>query len=339
MRFTSATLGAFAAAAIVASTGFLAAAATSLPHGQAGIPRAHWVNTSDPVVYVGQYENGQGNAVVQIFSQRTHKQVGQITGLGYPGAMTVDAAGNLYIADDAADHARVLVFPPGATSPSRTISEAGYETSGIDVGADGTIYLADFCQTDGVQCLGDGYTVVYPPTGSPQFIDVLGGPALVAANSTKQLVIMGDNAAPVGDFPKVKFESVASNGQGGYRELRFNEFFENTAYGRIHFDGQNRFVALGGGKISDSFLGIFKLPFPHRVGAVPLPGVAFDFAFPAGGSNVWAAMYVFRGNQEQTFAQELTYPGGKPVASFPIVNAYGANTVETSFAVSPALVH
>lgn len=347
MRFTLATLGTLGAGAAVAFTGLIGTADSvgAPPHGQpplvAGrtqaqgslVPRARWApGISGPLLYIADYDNGQGLAVVQIYSIATHKQVGQIGGLGFPTAMTVDLAGNLYIAEQAVSQPEILVFPPGATSPSRTISEAGYEPNDVAVGLDGSIYVANFCQGDNISgCNGDGFTVKYPPAGSPTFYDVVGAPAFLAVRSTNQLVIAGDRSAPVGDFPKIKPLTVGTDG-GGFRTLHLPGAKESS-FPRIKFDRQDRLALLAGGYDDFSFLQVIKPPYVRAVATLPLGAVAFDFAFPKDGSHVWTGL--FSTGSSRAIAEELTYPGGKVVASFPVADAYGSNTYPLSIAVSP----
>lgn len=296
-------------------------------------PRARWAQgVSGPLLYVGVYDNGLGDATIQIYSTATHKQVGAITGLGFPISMKVDSARNLYVVELTPNSPSVLIFPPGSTTPSRTISEAGYEPNDVAIGPDGSIYVANFCQGDVVQCYADGYTVKYPPVGSPTFYDVVGAPAFLAVRSTNQLVILGDASAPVGDFPPPPRQLAVASDAKGYRVLNLRGS-ERALYPRIAVDRQDRLALMAGGSGQNSFLEAFKPPFRRPVATVPLPGVAFDFAFPADGSHAWAAQYA-SGNSTAT-AEEVTYPGGQVVASFPVADVYGSNGYPLSIAVSP----
>jgi hypothetical protein len=347
MRITLATLGTLTAAAAFSFTGLVStpASVSAAPNGQrpvlvrplhaqgALVPRARWAQgISGPLLYVGVYDNGQGFAVVQIYSLNTHKQVGQISGLGFPTSMTVDGAGNLYVVEQAVSQPEILVFPPGATSPSRTISQAGYEPNDVAIGPDGSIYVANFCQGDNISgCTGDGYTVKYPPVGSPTFYDVVGAPAFLAVRSTNQLIIEGDRSAPVGDFPKIKPLTVASEGTG-YRILHLPGAKESS-FPRIKFDRQDRLALLAGGYDDFSFLQVIKPPYSRPVGTLQLGALAFDFAFPKAGSHVWTGL--FSSGNSVGIAEELTYPGGKVVTSFPVADAYGSNGYPLCIAVSP----
>lgn len=348
MRITLTMLGTLSAAAALSFGGVASAAAPigalahlqrpvmtgRLQHPGKLVPMARWANgVSGPLLYVGVYDNGLGIAVVQIYSIATHKQVGQITGLGFPTAMTFDRAGNLYIVEDAMQHPEILVFPPGATSPSRTIDEAGYEPAGVAIGADGSIYVANFCQGDFVQCFADGFTVKYPPSGSPTRYDVVGGPATVAVRSTGQLFISGDASAPVGDFPPPPVRLTVASDAKGYKALHLPGG-KRALYPRLLIDRQDRLALLAGGSGKNSFVEAFEPPFRRPDATVSFPGVAFDFAFPKDGSHVWAATYANGGNS-QAVATELTYPGGTVVTSFPVADAYGSNTYPLSIAATP----
>jgi hypothetical protein len=347
MRITLAALGTLSAAAAFAVTG-LAGTAASVDAAQYGqrpvlarplhaqgvlVPRARWTQgVSGRLLYVGVYDNGLGHAVVQIYSIATHKQVGEISGLGFPISMKVDSAGNLYVVELTTNSPSVLIFPPGATSPSRTISEAGYEPNDVAIGPDGSIYVANFCQGDVVQCHADGFTVKYPPVGNPTFYDVVGAPAFLAVRSTNQLIILGDASAPVGDFPPPPQQLAVASDAKGYRILHLPGS-KRALYPRLLIDRQDRLALLAGGSGKNSFVEAFKPPFRRPVATVPLPGIAFGFAFPADGTHVWAAQYAT--GSSTAVAQEVTYPGGQVVASFPVADAYGSNGYPLSITVSP----
>lgn len=110
-------------------------------------PAAHrgsWMsasaNAQDPWLYVAGFNNG----VVSIFdvaalAHRNVALIGQITGISEAAGMRLDASSNLYVATY--DNNTVEVFPPGATSPSLTLSQGLNEAVDVAVDASDNVYV------------------------------------------------------------------------------------------------------------------------------------------------------------------------------------------------------
>jgi hypothetical protein len=103
------------------------------------------------------YLSSLGTNTIGIYKQKGANQtaMGTITdGLDYPCCMTVDAKGNLYVTNEGANN--VSVYPPGQTSPSTVYTTDLSTACDVAVGADGTIYIANF---NGIV---NGWVAVYP---------------------------------------------------------------------------------------------------------------------------------------------------------------------------------
>lgn len=107
-------------------------------------------SANQPLVYVSDSVKN----VVDIFDRRGKLQ-GQITGLSAPAGLFVDAKHNLWVANSGGGD--VLMFPRGATRPSRTLEDSN-SPSDVAVGTDGTVYVADSENAGGVAVYSRGKT-------------------------------------------------------------------------------------------------------------------------------------------------------------------------------------
>ena len=88
---------------------------------------------------------------------RRGKLLGKITtGLNGPQGLYVDSSRNLWVANTSGNN--VLVFPPGSSTPSRTLDDAGAYPGDVVLGTDGTAYVANILDQSGY-----GSIEVYPP--------------------------------------------------------------------------------------------------------------------------------------------------------------------------------
>jgi hypothetical protein len=113
--------------------------------GAVRAPRPHSSSWTSPAARTGKgllyWANGNA-ASITIYPSKGVNQapIGEITdGLAFPTRLFVDKRLNLYVTDPGNDD--VLVYPPGATSPSLTISVEA--PVGLTVGSDGTVYVGD----------------------------------------------------------------------------------------------------------------------------------------------------------------------------------------------------
>jgi hypothetical protein len=104
--------------------------------GQRGAP-------SNAYAYVGD-ESGN---FVDTFDRRGKLIAKITTDLNAPAGLYVDASRNLWVANTAGND--VLVFPPGSSTPSRTLDDLGAYPGDVVVGTDGTAYVANIVDKSG----------------------------------------------------------------------------------------------------------------------------------------------------------------------------------------------
>jgi sugar lactone lactonase YvrE len=118
--------------------------------------QAHYA-ASGNLLYVADL----GNEQIDIFKQHGANQqpIGTITsGVNFPGGMTVDSKGNLYVANERESDSEfsVNIYAKGSTSPTTVITKDLSTPTDVAVGTDGTIYVSNFNELD------NGYVSVYP---------------------------------------------------------------------------------------------------------------------------------------------------------------------------------
>ncbi len=109
------------------------------------------------------YVAGSSGNVIDIYDldKVGTPQIGKITqGLNNPAMMAFDASGTMYVpnynwGNDGGD---VVIFPPGATSPSLTLSQGLSEPISVAVDAGGNVYVSNRGVTPSI--------VVFPPGSS-----------------------------------------------------------------------------------------------------------------------------------------------------------------------------
>lgn len=157
-------VGILAAVLVVAGCGQTAATApTPQVFGPSGVPQqraSSWMderaNPHRPWLYVS---DATGNFVsIYSFNKSGAKIVGQITvGLNGPFGMAIDKSGNLYVANQNAP-GNVVVYPPGQTSPSLTLTADLSTPQGVAVDDGGYVYVTNRGNPSGI--------AVYPPGSS-----------------------------------------------------------------------------------------------------------------------------------------------------------------------------
>jgi hypothetical protein len=98
------------------------------------------------------------NNVIDVFT-RTGKLANQITsGIIAPSGLSIDGQNNLWVANNQ----NVVMFAPGATSPTRTLADPNQLPADVNAASDGTVYVANFSSTGGSQ-YGPGSISAYAP--------------------------------------------------------------------------------------------------------------------------------------------------------------------------------
>jgi hypothetical protein len=93
-----------------------------------------WIDlTNPPTVFVGSL----GDSAVYGYSQKTGALTETIADVPGPSGLATDGSGNLYVSTPL-DY-EVLVYPPGSTTPSLTLTKAGPRAAGIAVSKTGQV--------------------------------------------------------------------------------------------------------------------------------------------------------------------------------------------------------
>lgn len=339
---------AIGALGLIVTTALLAAPSPTPAHtlplqrAGAGAPLPHVtyfgterVDRSSVLVYVSDQNPNQPG--VFIFSKRTGKEIAAITGF-LPGAVAVDAAENLYVADEIFD--RVIVYPRGTIQPSAILEDPGQLPYGIAVAHDGTIWVANACGTAN-GCTGPsspgaignpGNVVAYAPgnTRPTKVITskVVTGPSFISLNSANQIVVSGVGTASSGQVVGV----LDLNGN-------FTPLSGVLPNRPLRFDAAGRLAVLNSGVVL-----IYDFPsgtLARRVRLdpeyVPRRDLT-DFAFSADGDGLWSSVYFpppSGGVPGFSGAIQFSVPGGRSGAAFQ--DEYGQG-MPFWVAVSPALV-
>ncbi len=123
----------------------LAASGRSLPPGTHGAAGSGWLSPAakagSRVIYSGSYDE----STITIYPSKgtNPPPIGTISnGLTSPERLFVDGNLRLYTTDEGSPTS-IVVYKPGKTSPSLTITNGVDYPTGITVGADGTVYCAN----------------------------------------------------------------------------------------------------------------------------------------------------------------------------------------------------
>jgi hypothetical protein len=123
----------------------LAASGRSLPPGRHGAVGAGWLSAAakagSHVIYSGSYND----STITIYPSKgiNPPPIGTIsTGLTNPERPFVDKNLKLYASDEGSPTS-IVVYKPGKTSPSLSITDGVDYPTGVTVGADGTVYSAN----------------------------------------------------------------------------------------------------------------------------------------------------------------------------------------------------
>jgi len=132
----------FVVAMLLAAVGAGVAATRPAVHARVGHRGAGWMargaNPKHPWLYVSGYESS--NVMIYDLKAFGTPRIGEITtGINGPRDITLDAAGNLYVANTAGGN--VAIYPPGATTPSMTLTQGLHAPACATVDAAGNVWV------------------------------------------------------------------------------------------------------------------------------------------------------------------------------------------------------
>lgn len=96
-------------------------------------------DTTQPTIYV----SSPYAQAVNIYN--AGRQIGALIGFQYPTGLYIASNGDLYVVNQNGQD--VLVFPRGATKPSKTLNDSNQYPVGAVVGPDGTVYVSNYSGT------------------------------------------------------------------------------------------------------------------------------------------------------------------------------------------------
>ena len=93
------------------------------------------------------YVSDAGSNAVDVYSYPERVKVGQLSGLGMPGGLCVDGAGDIFVTNIAASGTSSIVeFAHGGTAPIQTLNDPGMEPSGCAVNpVTGDLAVVNYC--------------------------------------------------------------------------------------------------------------------------------------------------------------------------------------------------
>jgi len=223
-------------------------------------------------------------------------------GLDAPTGMTVDAAGNAYVCNNAGQSApgksvswTVTVYRRGGTNPVRTYTDGIFSPVDVAVGGDGTVYVANFSST----------VSVYPSGSTHPSM------SLLAPSGYAPLGVALD---AIGD---VFVSYVPHSGSGGriykYRPHRaagqdLGISFNGSPHGLAIDANGNRIVAVSNAPSPGSEIQVFSPGARHPKRELTGPFQPFMLALAPNGRRLFVADYGSGNNDGGVFV--YAYPSG-----------------------------
>jgi hypothetical protein len=280
---------------------------------------AHGSASYDPhgaLVYVSDV----GRASVFVFHQRGRDQqpIGTIAnGLVYPGGLTTDRKGALYVPDQGEYNGKWVVqrYPLGGTSPDKTYATDLSQPTDTAVALDGTIYIANFNQ------LSNGWVAVYPKgdvSKEYRLSDFSGGSPLTVTLDAKQNLYVMYALDNRGSSAVNKYKPGAKTGTNLNLSFRFGA--------GIHVDSAGNLLVVQ--QVQPSEILVFPpgKTQPSKAIGIPNGGQPFNFALNRG------SKALFAGDVITSVVDRFAYPSG----NFQYSIAGGFNNPSAGAATTPS---
>jgi hypothetical protein len=282
------------------------------------------------------------NNVVDIYLQaHKNQQVGQITGLSFPGGLATDAARNLYVSTqfsitDPADVSRVLIYAPPYTKAAKALSDADYFPADVAVSPQGVVAVANIANS--AFSVGSGSVTFFAKNATR--------PCATIAYSGYQVSSVGFDGSGnlyVRAFTFSNRAAFISEITGGCQATAIapltttNNIINDIA--GIKVDGAGRIAIMNSAGPNYDVLDTYNPPVSGSLGApvsvTPITTLPFpqNFAFLASGTRFYTAEIL----AGQGYAREYRYSVG-PASGVPI-NTIDVGAGSTGgVAVTPPLI-
>ena len=257
--------------------------------------RNGWISPEAKKVAGLVYFSNLGGNEIEIFKQvgKNQMPMGTITsGVNFPGGLTVDSKGNLYVVNEGANN--VTVYAKGTTSPSLTYSTELSDCSDVAVANDGTVYIANF------NGLKNGWVTVYPQGNISKVYQITdfggGAPLEVALDKHQNLYVEfdlnGNGSTAVNEYAP-----------GSTTGTNLNLSFQFGA--GVQVDKAGNVVVVQ--QVEPSEILVFPpgQTSPSKTITLPNAGQPFAIAISKRGR------VMFAGDSTHNLAQSLMYPSGK----------------------------
>jgi sugar lactone lactonase YvrE len=264
------------------------------------------------------YSSSYGNSTVSYYDKGTgpnNPVAGMLTGtFEAPEGMAVDDSGNLYVANG--DAQNVLVYAPGASSPTTTLSDPNGFPVDVAVDSDGTIYAAN----------------IWGMAGNPGTI------AVYKNGATSPTSVLNDRAftqvagAALDRHGNLFVSYDANHGSvGAVVEFQHGKKMVQTkislgAAGGIGFDAAGHLLAMD---CAASTLNVYDAGNAKPIHKLKLPGSPIYFAFGKQSKMLYVANYA---NGE---IDVYDYTPSKLTLSNTITNGMNASSDNLGVAISP----
>jgi hypothetical protein len=235
--------------------------------------------------------------VYNLRARADRKPVGEIAGgaLVFPQGLSTDRKGNLWVANY--NGGNVLLYPPGATAPSKTLEDPGFCSGGVVVGRDGTVYVANLFVCPGSS--GSGNVAIYAngataPTRvltEPSFEEVYG----LAVDRSRDIFLTnyvdtGSGSSVAGEF------KAGPHGSYAYTQLVSGP---GSLFAGIALDRSGNLL------VSSAFF-----PTTPGINVYSPPGWSLTNQF--GHANAWLSSVALSHDGTKAFVADLEDDGGPP---------------------------
>jgi hypothetical protein len=279
------------------------------------------------LIYVADYSNDEVH--IYPLHGKNQQEVGHISGLTVLEYLNVDRFHNLYAVEFVAG--KVVVFPRGATQPSRTLSvePGGSFPNAVAISHEGEVAVGQF-QTNGINFYHRGATMPFKIVAAPA---TFGSAGFCAYDAHGNLYVIGSAASHASHIGEI-----VGGGRGNtVTDLGINTGITNAKGIQVDKDGNVAVLGDSGtlnvyAPASNTLLSTASLNDPPNGGPNPNGG----FSMLKSGDDLYVASGVLN-QQNEGLALEYAYPAGGNILNTIAVAIPqgGSQTSVTGVAVDP----